>query len=116
MHRMLPIGAFILAFTVVPLKGAEDKGQKDNTPPEGFPGLFNGKDLTNWKGLIELPERSKLSPEKLANAQKRADKELSHWKVEEGLHHFDGKRKDLQAARDQGNSDPSIHWQIKESG
>jgi hypothetical protein len=116
MHRMLTIGAFILAFTVVPLRGAEDKGQKDNTPPEGFTALFNGKDLTNWKGLIELPDRSKLSPEKLAKAQKEADKELAHWKVEHGVIHFDGKGKNLQTARDYGNFELFVDWKIKERG
>ena len=30
---------------------AEDK-KPDNTPPEGFVALFNGKDLTGWKGLV----------------------------------------------------------------
>jgi len=27
----------------------------DNTPPEGFVALFNGKDLTGWKGLLAAP-------------------------------------------------------------
>src|SRR6476620_7359887 len=30
----------------------------DNTPPAGFIALFNGKDLTNWKGLLK-PENKK---------------------------------------------------------
>ena len=27
----------------------------DNAPPEGFTALFNGTDLTNWKGLLKAP-------------------------------------------------------------
>ena len=27
----------------------------DNTPPPGFVALFNGKDLTGWKGLVADP-------------------------------------------------------------
>ena len=27
----------------------------DNTPPPGFVALFNGKDLTGWKGLVKPP-------------------------------------------------------------
>src|SRR5690349_1773975 len=47
----------------------------DNTPPEGFVALFNGKDLTGWKGLLGSPldnpaEREKATPEKLATAKK----------------------------------------------
>jgi len=39
-----------------------------NQPPEGFVALFNGKDLTGWKGLLTGPydnpiKRAKLSPE-----------------------------------------------------
>ena len=33
----------------------------------GFTPLFNGKDLTGWKGHTTMPERAKLAPEKLAD-------------------------------------------------
>src|SRR4029453_7478905 len=33
--------------------------EKDNTPPPGFTALFNGKDLTNWQALVEVPEDAK---------------------------------------------------------
>src|SRR5205085_11229184 len=29
--------------------------ESDNTPPAGFTALFNGKDLTGWKGLLAPP-------------------------------------------------------------
>ena len=50
-----------------------------NQPPEGFVALFNGKDLTGWKGLLAKPydnpiKRAKLSPEALAREQAKADK------------------------------------------
>ena len=49
----------------------------DNTPPEGFAALFNGKDLTGWKGLWSPihRKRAKMTPEELAKAQKEADDE-----------------------------------------
>src|SRR5205807_3158999 len=28
---------------------------KDNTPPPGFTALFNGTDLSGWKGLLASP-------------------------------------------------------------
>ena len=34
----------------------EDKGGRP-----GFVALFNGEDLANWQGLVELPDRAKLS-------------------------------------------------------
>ena len=32
-----------------------DAPAADNTPPPGFTALFNGKDLTGWKGLLKPP-------------------------------------------------------------
>src|SRR5947209_5755794 len=64
----------------------EKAGPKDNKPPEGFTALFNGKDLTNWKGLITIKDRAKLSKEELATRQEVADKKaFAHWKVQNGL-------------------------------
>ena len=35
--------------------------------------LFNGKDLTGWKGLVATPPvRAKMKPEELAKAQEKA--------------------------------------------
>lgn len=54
---------------------------------EGFTSLFNGHDLTGWKGLIVggPPKRAAMSATVLAAAQAKAD-ELAHayWKVEDG--------------------------------
>src|SRR5260370_1579593 len=116
MHRILFLAAIVLAFAAMPSRSADTKSQKDNTPPEGFTALFNGKDLTNWKGLVELPQRTKLSPEELTKAQKEADKKLSHWKVEDGVIRFDGKGENLQTAKDYGNFELYVDWKIKERG
>lgn len=92
-------------------------GPNDNKPPEGFIALFNGKDLTNWQGLVELPTRAKLSPEQLAKAQKEAnEKYLPHWKVQDGILFYDGKGQSLQTAKDYGNFELYIDWKIEEKG
>src|SRR5947209_18139496 len=82
----------------------QDKaGPGDNTPPPGFTALFNGKDLTGWQGLVELPQRKKLSPEQLAQKQEEANKKfLPHWTVRDGVLHYDGKGQSLQSAKDYG--------------
>ena len=75
---------------------------RDNKPPRGFKALFNGKDLTNWQGLVELPERDKLAsdPAALAARQKQADEQiLPHWTVKDGVLVYDGKANSLQTAR-----------------
>ena len=77
---------------------------QDNRPPAGFIALFNGKDLTGWQGLVELPQRAKLTPEQLKKAQKDAnDKFLPHWTVKDGVLHYDGKGQSLQTAKDYGD-------------
>lgn len=68
---------------------------KPNTPPEGFSALFNGRDLTNWK----------------TNAAT-----LEHWKVEDGVLHYDGKASDLVTARDYENFILYLDWKITKQG
>jgi len=102
----------------------EDKGAKaganDNKPPKGFKALFNGKDLTNWQGLVELPMRAKLlkeGPAALAAEQKRANEEyLPHWTVKNGILTYDGKGQSLQTARDYGNFELWVSWKIAKKG
>jgi hypothetical protein len=91
--------------------------KKDNTPPEGFTALFNGKDLTNWQGLVELPQRAKLSPEQLAAAQKKAnEKYLPHWTIKDDALEYDGKGQSLQTAKDYGNFELYVDWKIPPKG
>jgi hypothetical protein len=95
----------------------EKAGPGDNEPPSGFVALFNGKDLSGWQGLVELPERSKLSPAQLAKKQKEAnEKYLPHWKVENGILHYDGKGQSLQTARDYGDFELWVDWKIRKKG
>ena len=96
--------------------GAEEKKTKDNTPPEGFKLLFNGKNLDGWQGLVDVKKRSELAPEKLAETQKEANKQLSHWTVEDGILHFDGKGENLQTAKDFGNFEMYVDWKIPPKG
>ena len=95
----------------------EDKARKDNTPPEGFTALFNGKDLTGWQGLIELPKRDKMSPEERAKAQKEAnEKYLPHWTIQDGVLHYDGKGQSLQTVKDYGDFELYVDWKIGPKG
>jgi uncharacterized protein (TIGR03000 family) len=91
--------------------------EKDNMPPPGFQALFNGKDLTNWQGLVELPQRKKLNPEELAKKQKEAnEKYLPHWTVKDGILVYDGKGQSLQTAKDYGNFELYCDWKIPPKG
>ncbi|MDR2472569.1 MAG: DUF1080 domain-containing protein [Tannerella sp.] len=61
-----------------------------------FISLFNGKDLTGWKGLLASPndnplKRAQLKPAELAKAQKVADEQAGKdWIVENGMLAFVG--------------------------
>src|SRR4051812_30689908 len=59
-------------------RAADDAKRPDNTPPEGFVAVFNGKDLSGWKGLPKSPldnpfKRAEAPKEELAKAQAEAD-------------------------------------------
>lgn len=114
MRNLAPALVIVSAVVAIPVGVAEEK--KDNTPPAGFTALFNGKDLTNWQGLVEINKRAALSPEQLEKAQNKANEKLSHWKVEDGVIHFDGKGENLQTAKDYGDFEFYVDWKIKEKG
>jgi hypothetical protein len=95
---------------------ASDEVVKPNPPP-GFRPLFNGKDLIGWKGLVELPDRKKLTPEQLQAKQKTAnEKFLPHWSVRDGILHYDGKGNSLQTAIDYGDFELYVDWKILPKG
>ena len=92
--------------------------EKLNTPPEGFTALFNGVDLTGWKGLVGNPKsRAEMKPEDLAAAQAKADQKMrDHWKVENGIIVFDGKGDSLCTAKDYANFELYVDWKIEKAG
>lgn len=89
-----------------------------NVPPEGFVALFNGKDLTGWKGLVtDPPKRAKMTPEQLAEAEKKATEEaLKHWQVVDGAIVYDGKNNSLCTAKDYANFELFVDWKIHAGG
>ena len=97
---------------------ADDKAiPADNKAPDGFTLLFNGKDLTNWKGVIPLGKRAKMSAEELEKAQKASnEKALPHWTITDGILYYDGKGDSLQTVKDYGDFELLIDWKIEEKG
>jgi len=90
----------------------------DNVPPPGFVALFNGKDLTGWKGLVaDPPARARMTPEQLAKAQDRADQVVrEHWRVVDGVLIYDGKGTSLCTAQDYGDFEMYVDWKIGPGG
>jgi hypothetical protein len=90
----------------------------NNSAPEGFTRLFDGKTLENWKGLVEDPvKRAKMSIMDRALAQVKADDEArAHWIPVGGMLVFDGKGKNLCTAKDYGDFEFLVDWKIEAKG
>jgi hypothetical protein len=118
MRRVLALAGVALAAVVLAAAhGNEDKARKDNTPPEGFQLLFNGKDLTGWQGEVQIDKRSKMTPDELAATQKEAnEKTLPHWKVEDGVLVNDGYFNNLATVKDYRDVDLYVDWKIEPKG
>jgi hypothetical protein len=80
--------------------------------------LFNGKDLSGWKGLVENPiARAKMSSSELAAKQAEADKKvLSNWSVHDGMIVFNGSGDNLCTVRDCGDFEMLVDWRITKDG
>ena len=116
MNRLL-LTSLLTAALALPALADEDKaGPHDNKPPEGFTALFNGKDLTNWKGNVPINQRKGTQAE-IEAKQKAADaKTLPHWKVADGILSYDGKGDSLQTAKDYGDFELLLDWKIEMNG
>jgi len=96
--------------------------QSLNQPPEGFVALFNGKDLTGWKGLLKGPydnpdKRAALAPDQAKKLQQEADEDMrAHWKAADGALVFDGKGRSLCTAKDYGDFEMLVDWKIEKGG
>ncbi len=101
--------------------GASSDGE-ENVAPKGFTALFNGKDLTGWKGLVGNPKtRAAETPENLAKLQKAADALMrEHWSVEQGalvnIAGPDHIGSNICTAKDYGNFELLVDWMIESGG
>jgi hypothetical protein len=94
---------------------SEPKSAYDNTPPSGFSALFNGNDLSGWKGLAHknANERRALTGEAVDKAQTAADQVMrEHWSVADAILTYDGKGQSLCTAKDYGDFEFYIDWKI----
>lgn len=92
--------------------------EKPNTAPPGFTALFNGKDLSGWHGLVgSPPSRAAMTTEKLAEAQREADRDLAkHWTVINGVITYDGKHNSLCTVKDYADFELLVDWKIEKGG
>lgn len=84
----------------------------------GFVSIFNGKDLTGWKGLVANPiVRAKMKPAQLAKEQEKADEIMRNaWSVEDGALVFSGKGDNLCTTKQYGDFEMYVDWLLDPAG
>lgn len=105
------------------LKGQRRKAVKrllaGKCSDKGFVTMFNGKDLTGWKGLVENPiARAKMTASQLAEAQAKADESMRRdWKVEDGMLVYVGSGFDnLCTVEQYGDFEMYVDWRLDPAG
>lgn len=85
---------------------------------DGWVSLFNGKDLSGWKGLVGNPiSRSKMSPEELLKAEAVVNTQVKQdWIVENGELVFTGHGDNLCTQEKYGDFEMLIDWKITAHG
>ena len=84
----------------------------------GFVSMFNGKDLTGWKGLVGNPVyRNKQTDSALKVMQAKADaKMVNDWVVKDGLLVFTGHGDNLCTEKKYGDFEMYVDWKITAQG
>ncbi|MEO6134299.1 MAG: family 16 glycoside hydrolase [Ginsengibacter sp.] len=116
----------LLNKTMSVLKGGDSEYEKEairkfiSEMPEGdgFVSIFNGKDLTGWKGLVGNPiSRSKMSESILSKAQEKADTIMRNgWYAKDGVLHFTGKGDNICTDKKYGDFEMFVDWKITPEG
>lgn len=85
---------------------------------EGYVSLFNGKDLTGWKGLVENPiKRAQMSPKELAEKQKEADRKMQEtWSAVNGDLVFSGHGDNIATVKKYGDFELLLDWKLDKNG
>lgn len=85
---------------------------------EGYVSLFNGKDLSGWKGLVENPiKRAQMSDKELAAKQVEADKKMHEtWSAENGNLVFSGHGDNIATIKKYGDFELILDWKLDKNG
>ncbi len=100
------------------LKEAVRKHLAKMSDVEGYVSVFNGQDLTGWKGLVANPiKRQKMTPKELAEAQVKADQIMREgWIVENGALIFTGKGDNIATIKEYGDIEMLVDWKLDKDG
>ena len=84
----------------------------------GFISIFNGKDLTGWKGLVANPiERPKMKPAAMKTAQEKADDVMrAGWAAIDGELVFNGRGDNICTDKMYGDFEMYVDWKLDPAG
>jgi hypothetical protein len=105
-----------ILMAVVACVSVRAEGPAQQKPPRGFTSLFDGKDLSGWRGRqpnYNPAEEAKLAPDARAEKQAQWNAERDkHWKVDEAKAEIvsDGQRPQLATAKDYGDFELYVDW------
>lgn len=85
---------------------------------KGYVTMFNGKDLTGWKGLVGNPiTRAKMTEKELASKQIEANaKAAKLWSVKDNSIVFSGSGDNLCSEKQYGDFEMIVDWRITKKG
>lgn len=117
MFRWLTALTFILAIGAA--QAAETletpRPESPNVPPRGFKALFNGKDLSGWRGLGHTNpyDVAKWTDAERQEKQAAADKDMGeHWRVDNGEIVNDGHGVFLTTGKDYRDFELTVDWKM----
>jgi len=109
----------VMAFISTPeLKDQLTKEFAKTAGKTGFYTMFNGRDLSGWKGLVENPVKRRLMhPDTLAKKQMKADEIMRKgWYAKDGELHFTGHGDNLCSTKDYQDFEMYVDWKIEKDG
>lgn len=113
MHRTISTAGLLVALFC---GAAMAQDRPLNTAPEGFTNLFNGKELSGWRGRQQDYSpyaEAKLTAEQLAAKQQAWNADMAkHWRVDEAKGEIvsDGKGVYLTTNKDYGDFELYVDW------
>ena len=117
-NRLLIVVFSSLAVSTVS-GSAPVQAKRDNSVPDGFVTLFNGKDFAGWHGLATMDPRKfeAMSAEEKAKALAEGAEDLKkHWRVEDGEIVNDGQGAYLTTDKDYGDIELLVDFKIGPKG
>ena len=83
-------------------------GAMGTNPPEGFVALFNGQDLSGWRG--DNPHQSRKSQDRQAAIEEQQESFRNHWMVENGELVNDGEGPYATTLREYGDIELMLEY------